>query len=474
MKRLLLLFSAALLLAGCVPCYADPATDTNFPLRVRYWRNYRERNPTTRYGLPPDFGTNWIAQGYTLLEYVESTGPQWVDTLCKAKATTRIDAKWTQVEITSQQQRLWGIRETDTNYFDLFWKASKWQGRFFGSTSVAIVAAAANTTYTVRADAQAGTITINGTTVSLGTTPNKETAGTIPIFGRRNDGSVSVSYPSKMKLHWFQIRENGVLVRDFVPVKDKNNVAGLLDLCSGSIHYSATSTPLVAGPELLPGSALPYVSDETIRGMLAPQEGQAMQSGELWLDCIAIPEGNWLVESPVDGGGTVWRAALCPSNVLQAVVWRYATGVGPRNLPVTIAHDPTRVIGRVERLFYERGTGVVARVSVSSSGYAAAKQEGRLKPSPDVKAMFTNLVVRTDGWVHEHQDYIEERCVPRGEDMSSVTNIPSGVSALVMLPVYITGISFVDKPLLPTYIERKVPDHLRNAYPPNPPRQWHW
>ena len=456
------------------PAIADPATDTNFPLRVRYWQNYRSRQRTTRYGYPPDFGTNWIAQGYTVLEYVECTGPQWVDTLCKAKATTRIDAKWTQVEITSQQQRLWGIRETDTNYFDLFWKSSKWQGRFFGSTSVAIVAAAANTTYTVRADAQAGTITINGTTVSLGTTPNKETAGTIPIFGRRNDGSVSVSYPSKMKLHWFQIRENGVLVRDFVPVKNANNVAGLLDLCSGAIHYSATSTPLVAGPELLPTTVLPSVDRETVRGMLAPPEGAARQAGEVWLDCLAIPEGSWLVERPVAGGGTAWCAALCESNALRAVVWRYATGVGPTNLPVTLEHDPARPIGRVEGLYYEQGTGVVARISVSRAGWDWARTNRCVSPSPWIRCADTNLVVRTDGWRHEHQDYIEARCVPRGEDMSSVTNVPASTSCLVLYPLYFRGLSLVRTPLLPTYVEREVPDHLRNAYPVNPRRQWDW
>ena len=160
--------------------------------------------------------------------------------------------------------------------------------------------------------------------------------------------------------------------------------------------------------------------------------------------------------------------------MLRAVVWRYATGVGPTNLTVTIAHDPSRVIGRVERLFYEQGTGVVARLSVSSAGYAGALQEKCRRPSPNVRAMYTNLVVRTDGWVHEHQDYIDARCVPRGEDCSSITNVPPATQCFVMMPVFVSGVSFVHYPLLPTYVEREVPERLRNAYPPNPPRQWNW
>ena len=246
------------------------------------------------------------------------------------------------------------------------------------------------------------------------------------------------------------------------------------------MFYSATSTPLVAGPELRPATVLPTVSRETVREMLAPAptgEPPELAGGDLWLDCLAIPEGNWLCECPVDGtGSTVWRAALCPSNILAAVVWRHAVGLAPTNLPVTIAHDPTRTIGRIERLYYEQGTGIVARLRVRSAGYAEAISNRCDNLSPDIRCFTTgtNVAVRTDGWIHEHQDYIDERCVPRGEDMSSVTNVPAGVQAVVIAPVYLTGISLVRTPMLPTYIEQVVPAGMTNAYPVRPPRPWHW
>lgn len=200
-----------------------------------------------------------------------------------------------------------------------------------------------------------------------------------------------------------------------------------------------------------------------------------LAGGDLWMDCLAIPEGNWLCECPIEGTtNTAWRAALCPSNILQALVWRHAVGLAPTNLPVTLEHDPSRVIGRIERLYYEAGTGVVARISVTQAGYDWAVANSCDRPSPAVRAMYTNCLVRTDGWVHEHQDYIDARCVPRGEDMSAVTNVPAGVVATVMAPVYLRGLSLVRTPLLPTYIERRVPDHLRDVYPLRPPRQWNW
>lgn len=245
-------------------------------------------------------------------------------------------------------------------------------------------------------------------------------------------------------------------------------------------EYSGTISFARAAPgPVVPTTVLPFLDRETVRGMLAPAptgEPPELAGGDLWLDCLAIPEGNWLCECPIAGTtNTAWRAALCPSNILRAVVWRHAVGLAPTNLPVTLEHDPSRVIGRIECLYYEAGTGVVARISVTQSGYAWAVAHHSAHPSPDVRAMYaTNCLVSTNGWVHEHQDYIDARCVPRGEDMTSVTNVPSSVRALVMAPVYLRGLSLVSVPLLPTYIEQPVPAHLRDVYPIRPPRQWTW
>lgn len=243
-------------------------------------------------------------------------------------------------------------------------------------------------------------------------------------------------------------------------------------------HSGSFSISRVAPGPPVPTTVLPTIDRETVRKMLAPPEGAPQQSGELWYDVLAIPEGNWLCECPIEGTTNVaWRAALCESNILRAVVWRYATGVGPTNLPVTIGHDPTRVIGRVEGMYYEQGTGVVARISFSRVGYQAAKSEKSARISPDVRCMttVTNVAIRTDIWTFENQDYIDERIVPRGDvDCSSITNVPAGVQAVVMAPVFIRGISLVRHPLLPTEWYLPVPDHLRDAYPIRPYAPWTW
>lgn len=255
---------------------------------------------------------------------------------------------------------------------------------------------------------------------------------------------------------------------------DEPTVQNYFGSYTGTLVFSRES----AGPAEITVDAAVSMAPEDIAAWLAPPPGSGeVTDGDLWLDCLAIPEGNWLCECPVDGtGSTVWRAALCPSNILAAVVWRHAVGLAPTNLPVTIAHDPTRTIGCIERLYYEQGTGIVARLRVRSAGYAEAISNRCDNLSPDLRCFTTgtNVAVRTDGWIHEHQDYIEERCVPRGEDMTSVTNVPAGVQAVVMAPIFLKGVSFVQVPLLPTYVEQIVPYAITNAYPARPPRPWHW
>lgn len=475
MKRLLL---AVLLASLCAGLSARAET-----LRERYWRLHRERNATTRYGTPPRSTSN-IPAGLKFLEYVENTGSQRVDTGILPTAGLVIRAEFTILQSDgqwvigsypwsdSQDLRIFKHATQSTLYHD------RGNGRINGSTT--LFSGGSTNHFVVECGNFYVMDLVTGQKKLTGTTRSDTFASTrrMVIFAEHASGTSinGVQNPTVARVNWCQFVTNNILVRDFVPAQDSNGVACFYDFVSGECFYSATSTPLVGGPEKSVSAAV-SMAPEDIAAWLAPPPGSGEATdGDLWLDCLAIPEGNWLCECPTEGStNTVWRAALCPSNILAAVVWRHAVGLAPTNLPVTLEHDPSRVIGRIERLFYEAGTGVVARISVTQSGYAWAVSNHCAKPSPDVRVMYaTNCLVSTNGWIHEHQDYIDARCVPRGDDMTSVTNVPSGVRALVMAPVYLRGLSLVSVPLLPTYIEYRVPDHLRNAYPLRPPRQWTW
>ena len=469
MKHLLL---AALLAALCAGLSAR--AETHFE---RYWRLHRERAATTSYGAPPRGGAI-VTNDLRLLEYVESTGTQYVDTGLNADSSLSYDVElsWTNAWTRTAQWPMGAWKNSSPYVRHYFGKTAAtlaiWAETGSVKKATATFSANDGSRHRFSADLVHGIYSIDG--VASTSTPSGFDVGMNFWLFARNGATPTYS---TVRIYRALFWRSGVLVRDYQPMLDSSGVACLLDCVSGRVYYSATATPLVAGPEVSVDSAV-SMAPEDIRTWLAPPPGSGeVADGDLWYDCLAIPEGTWLVECPIEGSpDTAWRAALCPSNILRAVVWRHAVGLAPTNLPVTLEHDPSRVIGRIERLYYEAGTGVVARISITQAGYAWAVANHCTKPSPDTRCFTTgtNVAIRTDGWIHEHQDYIEARCVPRGEDVSSVTNVPAGVQAIVMAPVYLRGLSLVGTPLLPTYIERRVPDHLRDVYPLRPPRQWDW
>lgn len=475
-----------ILLALLAVLFAGRATAET--LAERYWRIHRERNATTRYGIPPR-STSGIPAGLKFLEYVSNTGAQRVDTGVLPTAGLVIRAEFTILQSDgqwvigsypwsdSQDLRVFKHATQSTLYHD------RGNGRINGSTT--LFSGGSTNHFVVECgnfyvmDLVTGQKKLTGTDRSETFASNRR----MEIFAEHASGTSinGVQNPTVARVNWCQFVTNNILVRDFVPAQDSNGVACFYDFVSGECFYSATSTPLVGGPEKSVSAAVSMAPEDQRRFLAPVPTGlpSELAGGDLWYDCLAIPEGNWLVECPVEGStDTVWRAALCPSNILQAVVWRHAVGIAPTNLPVTIEHDPSRVIGRVEGLWYESGTGVIARISMSLGGYEEARRRKvATRLSPDVRCMttVTNVAIRSDIWVHENQDWIAHEAARRGDiDADSITNVPAGVKAVVMAPIYLRGISLVRHSLLPTEWQNPVPEHLRDAYPTRPYRGWSW
>ncbi len=478
MRRLLLL---AVLTTGL--CAGRARAET---LRERYWRTHRERNPVTRYGAPPAGVTNSLCP----VEFVEFTGSQIVDLGLVFTPRDKVEADWQFKQVSTKQQRVFSQRPSGTGlHVELYINGSGNFGYAYERDNLNGWLSRTTAVTTNRA-----VLGIDGPSrrmycgsgnrwsiEDLSALTDEQCGTNTMTFGRRASAT-----PTHARLYGCQFWKDNELARDLVPVKDAAGAVGLFDLVSKRLFLSTTD-PLVAGPELRPATLLPSVDRETAREMLAPAptgEPRELAGGDLWLDCLAIPEGNWLCECPIAGTtNTAWRVAFCPSNVLRAVVWRHSSGLAPGNLPVTLEHDPSRVIGRIERLYYEAGTGVVARISVTPAGYGWAVSNNCFRPSPDVRATYANVVLDTRDWTYEHQDYLDQRVIPmlrregtaaalaEIDSFAAVTNLPSSIPCLVMAPVYLRGLSLVELPLLPTYVERPVPEHLRDVYPIRPPRR---
>lgn len=110
------------------------------------------------------------------------------------------------------------------------------------------------------------------------------------------------------KVYYIQIYENDVLVRDFRPALDDNNVPCLYEKQLGTYHYNFNNNyTLTAGPSLSSISATPSKSfikatGETINIVVETQNQWSVSQTE-----------NWLALSATGGTGTTTITAVAPN-----------------------------------------------------------------------------------------------------------------------------------------------------------------
>jgi len=115
------------------------------------------------------------------------------------------------------------------------------------------------------------------------------------VFTLNNAGSPSTAY-AKMQLKWLRICDSGEEVRMFVPVRrNSDSVAGLYDLANSNFYPSASSTALVAGPEIATLEPFSATASEIEGGVnlvatLAESPYTVFTTGDLYLSIAAEGE----------------------------------------------------------------------------------------------------------------------------------------------------------------------------------------
>ncbi|MBP9999437.1 MAG: hypothetical protein KBT14_01935 [Proteobacteria bacterium] len=188
--------------------------------------------------ISPVFAT--LPAGYTELEYIESTGTQWIDT---GFATSR-EAKF-------------GIKFRDTLYQadKGFFGSSSWNNSlaFYQTTiryclnNTAFSLNITNATHSGELiSSSSGVVgTFDGQEISFPQVPDTNTGdGNIYLFsGGRNRNGLNT------KIDWFKIWDSSDnLVRDFVPAKNASGVVGMYDTISGTFFTNQGTGSFIAGP----------------------------------------------------------------------------------------------------------------------------------------------------------------------------------------------------------------------------------
>ena len=171
-------------------------------------------------GLPAD---------YTRLEYVESTGAQYIDTGVQAKSGISAEGDFAWLA-SSNDTALLGAIGNSTQYLLFHVYGWNWCACYKSWTNLKI-ASSNGLRYCAKADFAAGAqrLTVNGKQLYSGTNGETIDAGVnLFVFAYNNGGTATGK--SKVRLWGMKIYDGVQLVRHYVPVKNGEGVAGLYDL----------------------------------------------------------------------------------------------------------------------------------------------------------------------------------------------------------------------------------------------------
>lgn len=184
-----------------------------------------------------------LPSGYKKIEYIQSSGTQYIDTGIIGSYDTRVTAEFEILSIGSGTVFVFGSQANNNVRYCLGITSASVFRSDYGTEYISGPSAATGTKYT--ADKNRNVCTINGTAINS----NAQTfTGTTNIYLFARSYS-SLSY-ANLKMYGCKIYSNDVLVRDFIPCKNASGVAGMWDDVNSVFYGNAGSGTFTAGLEI--------------------------------------------------------------------------------------------------------------------------------------------------------------------------------------------------------------------------------
>lgn len=198
-------------------------------------------------------GPEMVHEDYTELEYIESDGTQYVDTLFTPNNNSRLVLEFEVLTANASGWRsVFGSRQSTTaNCFALFIAGTDspdYINQFYSNVG--------NTTHWFSlgmdplkkylADVNKNVVSINGE-VYTHTDVTFQSTQSIYLFANNEAGTANMQCGEK--IYFCQIYDDGTEVRIYIPMLHPSGVAGLWDSVNERFYASATTTDFLAGPE---------------------------------------------------------------------------------------------------------------------------------------------------------------------------------------------------------------------------------
>lgn len=254
-----------------------------------------------------------LPEGYTQLEYIESTGTQYIDTGFKPDSNTRVVMSFQFSSAPSTWACVFGsadVAQNNVNSFAVWHNAStfsyQYATKLSASFSNAITAVDKHSV-----DCNSSTATIDNETVTI----NGGTfSGSYNMYlSCVNYGGEALHFASE-KIYFCQIYDNGTLIRNFIPAKNSGGIYGLYDTVNSEFYTNAGSGTFIAGT--------------AIDGSSFAGKANKMYVGVANKPTVELPSGYTQVEYIESSGTQYIDTGFKPNNNTRVVMDFQLTSIG--------------------------------------------------------------------------------------------------------------------------------------------------
>lgn len=256
----------------------DTKYQSHFPSGTYTALNYTPQKPNhTFLGWFDSPGPETVPNGMTRLEYLHLSGTQYIDTgIAPGNNEIEFEVKYNDHATTLPVRYYFGAQGTSgvsgstysAGYSSRFGVVAYCCAPYASSAAECRVPVdvAGDGPYTLRYTGTSALIVGSTGTTSIPSpvTGTKETCSYNCYLGCCNRVGTAYLLPQDGDIYYCKIWKNGVLVRDYVPVLDSNNVAAFWDQVNDTVNYSLGTDAFVAGPGA-PGTPLDYVSFDSLQ-----------------------------------------------------------------------------------------------------------------------------------------------------------------------------------------------------------------
>ena len=188
--------------------------------------------------------------GYTYIDYIASTGTQYIDTKFKPNQNTRVVMDCMILSTNGSWQGIMSARDGSSssygNNFSLWINTSNVFRTDYGVDNGPVLGTV-TLNKRILIDKNKATTTIDGTSI---TNPSTTFTCNYNLHLMTGYSGGTTEFPCSLKLYSCQIYDNGTLIRDFRPViYPSTKKVGLWDRVNKKIYYSASSTTFLSPEE---------------------------------------------------------------------------------------------------------------------------------------------------------------------------------------------------------------------------------